>query len=171
MAAGVVVVVMVVMVVAVGGFFASQGPPVTQPPQTSQTSSTTESTCGAGAAVVENLTSSAPPCGCALAVSNSNGSLYVSPNPKVGDDVCIEATLSSSTEVLLKVTNSTGSVVFSDQCVATGGAGPSNGDTCSSLWNTANPDPHGGAIEPGTYLLAATGGSGAVELEANFTLA
>jgi hypothetical protein len=169
-----VVAVMVVVVVAVGGFFASQGPPVTLSPQTavlsSQTSSTTESTCAAGATVVENLTASGPPCGCVLVVSNSNGTLYLSPNPKAGDDVCIQATLADSAQVVLKVTDSAGSVVFSDQCAATGGAGPSNGDTCLSLWNTANPDLQGKAVEPGVYLLVATGSSGGVQLEANLTL-
>jgi hypothetical protein len=181
--AALVVVVMAAMVVGVGGFFASQGPPEklsaqqiisselasSSASQYSSASSTTQTTCSAGATINVTAGSSSPPCGCALVDSNSNGSLYLSPNPKVGDNVCILATLSGSSEVFLKITNSTGSLMFSDQCAASG-AGPSNGDTCLSLWNTATPDPHGNAIEPGTYRLVATGSSAAVQLEVNFTL-
>ena len=183
-AAVAIVLVMVAMVVGVGGFFASQGPPEKQSAQQiisselaassttqfSSVSSTTESTCTAGATVTVAVGSSAPPCGCALLDSNSNGTLYVSPNPTVGDNVCIQATVRGSAEVFLTVTNSTGSLVFSDQCAATEGAGPSSGDTCLSLWNTANPDPQGNAIEPGTYHLAASGASSTVELQGDFTL-
>lgn len=171
-AALVVVVVMALVVVGVGGFFASQGPPVTLTPETvalSQTSST-QSTCAAGETVVGNLTASGPQCGCVLVVSNSNGSLYLSPNPKAGGIVCMQANLTDSAQVALKVTDSAGGTVFSDQCVTTQGGVLSSGDTCLTLWNTASPDLEGKAVEPGAYLLVATGASGAVQLEANFTL-
>ena len=179
-AAAVTAIVMVVIVVGIGGFFGSQGPPVTHSPPTtytaSQTSSsasaTTQSTCTVGGTVTESIDQSGPPCGCVLVDSNSNGSLYVSPNPKVGDNVCVEASLNDSAQVSLSITNSTGSVVFSSACVATGQtrAPAPTGDTCMVLWNTANPDPQGNAIEPGTYHLVASGSSAAVQLEANFTL-
>ncbi len=176
-AAVVVVAVMVVIMVGVGGFFAAQGPPVTSSPQaagstsqgpapTNQSSlaSSTESTCTAG--------SSAPPCGCTLVSSNVNGTLYLSPHPQVGDDVCLQASLNDSAMVTLTVTSSAGSTMFSGKCAATPppGAPQPTGDTCTSFWDTAKPDPKGNPVEPGTYTLAATGSSGTVQLEASFTL-
>jgi hypothetical protein len=96
--------------------------------------------------------------------SNSNGSLYVSPNAKVGDNVCVEAYLKNTSEVSLTITDLSGNVVFSAVCAAAGGAGPATGDTCTAFWDTANPNPQGNAITAGTYHLV----SG--DLEANFTL-
>ncbi len=178
-AAAVIVIAMVAIVVGAGGFFASQGPPVTLTPETivstshpSSSASATQSTCTAGATVTESIGQSGPPCGCVLVDSNSNGSLYVSPDPKVGDSVCVEASLDDSAQVSLSITNSAGSVVFSGVCVATGQtrAPAPTGDTCTAFWNTANPDPQGNAIEAGNYHLVASGSTSAVQLEANFTL-
>jgi hypothetical protein len=185
-AAAAVIIAMIVMVVGIGGFFGSQGPPVTLTTQTvvstsqtssptsnsSSASSTTESTCTAAANVTATVGSSTPPCGCALVDSNSNGSLYVSPNPKIGDNVCVDASLIDSAQISLSITNSTGSVVFSTVCVATPppGAPPPTGDTCTAFWNTANPDPEGNVIYPGTYHLVAKGSSATAQLEASFTL-
>jgi len=179
--AAVIVVVMIVMVVGIGGFFGSQGPPVTSSiqatvsksqtsssasptSQSSSLSSTTQTTCTAGGTVTVNVGQSGPPCGCQLVDSDASGSLYVSPNAKVGDNVCAEASLKNTSEVSMTITNSSGSVVFSATCAASGGAGPATGDTCTAFWNTANPDPQGNAITAGTYHLV----SG--DLEANFTL-
>jgi len=185
--AAAVVVVMVAMVVGVGGFFASQGPPEklsaqqiismelasSSTRQYSSVSSTTESTCTAGATVSETIGPSAPPCGCVLVDSNSNGSLYASPDPKVGDNVCVEAYFSDSDQAHLSITNSTGSLVFSASCSASQApatSGSPASDSCLALWNTANPDPQGKAIGAGAYHLVATGSSEADSLEANFTL-
>jgi hypothetical protein len=185
-AAAAIVVVMAAMVVGVGGFFGSQGPPErlsaqaivslqmasSSISQSYSVSSTTQSTCTNGEAVNGPAGSSAPPCGCALVDSNSNGSLYVSPDPKVGDSVCVEASLNDSARVTLSITNSAGGLVFSDTCVATQspGALSPTGDSCATFWNTGNPDPQGNAIGPGSYHLVASGSSAAVQLEANFTL-
>jgi hypothetical protein len=136
----------------------------TQSTAQSTIQSTAQSTCSAGRTVTVSIGQSGPPCGCELVDSNASGSLYVSPNAKVGDNVCVEASLKNTSEVSLTITNSSGSVVFSAICVATGGAGPATGDTCTAFWNTANPDPQGNAITAGTYHLV----SG--DLEANFTL-
>jgi hypothetical protein len=174
-------------VVGAGAFFGSQGPPErlsaqqiislelasSSVSQTSSISSTTQSTCGTSATVTETIGSSAPACGCVLVDSNSNGSLYVSPNPKVGDNVCVEAYFSDSDRAYFSITNSTGSLVFSVSCFASQApntsGGPAN-ESCLALWNTANPDPGGNAIGAGAYRLVATGPSAADSLEANFTL-
>lgn len=114
-----------------------------------------------------------PPCGCALADSNSDGTLYVSTNTIVGDNVCMTASLEHSAGVYLRVTNATGSLVFSGNCVALPppGAPPPTGDTCTAYWDTAKPDPQGNPIEPGSYRLIASGGEGSQALlEANFSL-
>ncbi len=136
---------------------------------------TAQSTCTAGVTATVTITvsvgQSSPPCGCMLVDSNSSGSLYVSPNPKVGDNVCLQATLNHSMQVFLKITNTAGSVVFSTQCAATGGAGPSSRDTCLSLWDTTRPDPQGNPIEAGRYHIVAGGDSAVVSLEANLMLA
>ena len=185
--AAVVVVVMVAMVVGVGGFFASQGPPeklsaqqiisselaASSTSQYSSVSSTTESTCTAGATVTETTGPSAPPCGCVLVDSNSNGSLYASPDPKVGDDVCVGAYFSDSDQAHVSITNSSGSLVFSASCFASqapAASGSPANESCLALWNTANPDPQGDAIGAGTYHLVATGSSKADSLGANLTL-
>jgi len=185
--AAVVIVVMVAMVVGVGGFFASQGPPQKQSAQqiisselaassTSQRSSfssNAQSTCTAGTTVTETIGPSAPPCGCTLVDSNSVGSLYASPDPKVGDNVCLEAYFSDSDQAQISVTNSTGSLVFSASCFASqapGTSGNPSNESCLAFWNTANPDAHGNAIGAGAYLLVATGSSADDSLEANFTL-
>jgi hypothetical protein len=75
-----------------------------------------------------------PPCGCVLVDSNSNGSLYVSSNAKVGDNVCITASLNHSPQVNLSVENSTGSVVFSGTCITSKpqGAHSLTGVTCTA---------------------------------------
>jgi hypothetical protein len=101
------------------------------------------------------------------------GGLYVSPNPKVGDDVCVEAQFSDSDQAYFSITNSTGSLVFTASCIASqapnASGGPSS-ESCLALWNTANPDPEGNAIGAGAYRLVATSPSTADSLEANFTL-
>jgi hypothetical protein len=186
-AATAVVIVMVAMMVGVGGFFASQSPPErlsaqqiislqlasSSVSQTQSVSSSAQSTCPAGATFAETIGSSAPACGCALVDSNSNGSLYVSPDPKVGDDVCVQAYFSDSGQAHFSITNSTGSLVFSASCVAGQAPGTSGGpadESCLAFWNTANPDPQGDAIGAGSYRLVATGASAADSLGANFTL-
>jgi hypothetical protein len=189
------VIAMIVIVVGVGTFFGSQGPPVTDSPpttftasqtsssisatnQTSSSSSTTQSTCtvpnsGSGNVTI-TVTAEFPPCGCTLVDSNANGSLYVSSNAKVGDNVCISASLDNSASVYLSVMNPDGSVVFSaGTCVASPppGASPPTGDSCTAYWNTANPGSQVNPIKPGTYLLAASDYEGsAIAIEANFTL-
>jgi len=188
-AATVVVIAMVAMMVGVGGFFASQGPPErlsaqqiislslqlasSSVSQSYSVSSTTQSTCAADATATETIGSSAPACGCVLVDSNSNGSLYVSPNPKVGDNVCVEAQFSDSDQANFSITNSTGSLVFTASCIASqapdANGGPAN-ESCLAFWNTANPDPQGNAIRAGSYRLVATGTSAADSLGANFTL-
>ena len=186
-AAAAVVVVMIALVVGVGGFFASQGPPEKQSAQqiisselaasaTSQhssVSSNTESTCTAGATVTETIGPSAPPCGCALVDSNSSGSLYASPNPKVGDNVCLEAYFGDSDQAQFSITNSTGSIVFSASCLASQAPatdGNPGNESCLAFWNTSNPDPQGNAIGAGVYRVSATGSSADDSLEANLTL-
>jgi len=141
--------------------------------QTSTLQPTTLSTCLPGGTITGGVDQSSPPCGCVLVDSNSDGSLYVSPDSKVGDNVCVQATLIASMQVFLTVTDSAGSVAFSVACAATGGTGgtgPVSSDTCLALWNTAEPDPQGNTVLAGTYHLVAGGSQGAVALEANFTL-
>lgn len=182
-AAAAVVLVMVAMVIGVGGFFGSQGPPEKLSAQQIislelASSSTTQSTCAVPAPESGNTTTITvtagqfPPCGCTLVDSNSNGSLYVSTNSEVGDDVCMTASLDNASGVSLSVTNSTGSVVFSTgACIASTppGGPPPTGISCTAYWDTSKPDPQGNPIESGTYLLIASVGS-AVVLEAEFAL-
>jgi hypothetical protein len=181
------VIAMVAIVVGLGGFFASQGPPekmtaqqiiaselaASSTSQYSSVSSTAQPTCTAGATVTELIDSSAPPCGCVLVDSNSNGSLYASPNPKVGDSVCLEAYFSDSDQAQFSITNSTGSLVFSASCLA-GQAPATSGnpakESCLAFWNTSNSDPQGNAIGAGVYHLVATSLSADDTLEANLTL-
>jgi hypothetical protein len=182
-AAGAIVIVMVAMVVGVGGFFGSQGPPQRLSAQQIMSlelasSSTSQPACtisASGSGNTSTITVTAgqfPPCGCTLADSNSNGSLYVSTDAEVGGIVCMTASLDDSSGVSLSVTNSTGSVVFSTgTCIASAlpGAPPSTGISCTAYWNTSKPDPQGNRVESGTYLLVARVGS-AMVLEAGFTL-
>ena len=120
------------------------------------------------------ITAQFPPCGCALADSNSNGWLYVSTSAKVGDNVCISAGLSNSDTVGFSVTNAAGVVVYSlSLCTHSHAPGaPSRpGISCTTYWDTTNPDPQGRPIGPGTYLLTASYFRGsATLLAANFTL-
>jgi len=122
-----------------------------------------------------------PSCDCALVASNSQGMLYVSTDAKVGDDVCLAASVNGSDTVGFTITNSTGNVVFqSIGCVSSGGIGasPPTGVSCETDWDTAAPGESGGvvtvgtgAITAGTYTLAATYGLGSpAVLQANFTL-
>lgn len=122
-----------------------------------------------------------PGCDCALVASNSQGMLYVSTNAKVGDDVCLAASLYDSDTVAFTITNSTGSLVLQTApCIALGAPGtPSpTGDSCETDWNTAAPGESGGvvtvgmgAVTAGNYSLAAGDGTGSASvLEANFTL-
>jgi len=129
---------------------ASQTPTTSTTTSQSTPQSTIQSTCSAGGTITETVGNSGPPCGCVLVDSTSSGTLYVSSNPKVGDNVCVQASLNDSPQVYLSITNSIGSVVFSGLCVATGvtGAPAPTGDTCTAFWNTAEPDPQGNAIEP-----------------------
>jgi hypothetical protein len=143
------------------------------PVPTIATSTSTECIMPSGSVnVTITETAGQTPCGCALADSNSYGSLYVSSDSRVGDYVCMRASLNDSPQVYLSIKDSAGSVVFSGSCVASGapGAPSPTGDTCTAYWDTASPDPQGNTIGPGTYLLTASDYQGAVVLEANFTL-
>jgi hypothetical protein len=159
-----------------GGSTATQTPTPSTGASHSATQSATQSTCtvpSSGNVTVTVTAGQFPPCGCSLVDSNSNGSLYVSTSAKVGDNVCITASLNNSPQVNLSVKNSIGVVLFSGTCVASQppGASPPTGDTCTAYWNTANPDPRGNPIEPGTYLLVASDyQSSPAVLEANLTL-
>jgi len=142
---------------------------------TGASQSTTQSTCSAGGTVTVTVGSSGPPCGCEPVESNANGTLYVSPNANVGDNVCVEAFLKGAGGVFLSIANSSGSVVFSSECVVVGGGfgggGPSPGDSCTTFWDTSRPDPQGMAIVSETYVLSASvSPSSSISLEANFTL-
>ena len=106
-----------------------------------------------------------PPCSCALVDSNSNGTLYVSTNAVVGDDVCIAASMSASPIVSFKVLGPTGGVFLpGGGCVNSSGTAVS----CATSWNTAQLYPGGSEVQPGDYELIATGDS--QSLRANFTL-
>lgn len=106
-----------------------------------------------------------PPCSCALVDSNSNGTLYVSTNAVVGDDVCIAASMSASPIVSFKVLGPTGGVFLpGGGCVNSSGTAVS----CATSWNTAQLYPGGSQVQPGDYELIATGDS--QSLRANFTL-
>lgn len=149
-------------------------------------SSITDSTCSvnpgeAGHATVTQTVGGWPGCGCMLVASNSDGTLYVTTNAVVGDNVCLAASLYYSDSVGFTITNSTGSVVLETAaCVSSGGldSSSSTGVSCESDWNTAAPGESGGvakvgtgAVTAGIYTLAATGNTGSpVILEANFTL-
>jgi hypothetical protein len=137
----------------------------------SATSTVEATTCApspgeAGSATV-TITQTAgqwPGCACALVDSNSNGTLYVSTNAVVGDDVCIAASMSKSTVVSFEVVGPTGVFLSTPGCVNSAGTAVS----CSDFWDTAQPDPRGNQIQPGDYELIATGDS--QSLRANFTL-
>ena len=106
-----------------------------------------------------------PPCACALVDSNSNGTLYVSTNAVVGDDVCIAASMSASPIVSFKVIGPTGGVFLpTGGCVNSAGTAVS----CAASWNTAQLYPGGSQVQPGDYELIATGDL--QSLRANFTL-
>jgi hypothetical protein len=117
------------------------------------------------ATVTITQTAQWPPCSCALVDSNSNGTLYVSTNAVVGDDVCIAASMSASPIVSFKVIGPTGGVFLSTAgCVNSAGTPVS----CAASWNTAQLYPGRGQVQPGDYELIATGDS--QSLRANFTL-
>jgi hypothetical protein len=103
-------------------------------------------------------------CACALVDSNSNGTLYVSTNAVVGDDVCIAASMSASPIVSFEVVGPTGTVFSTPGCVNSAGTAVS----CATSWNTAQLYPGGSQVQPGNYELIATGDS--QSLRANFTL-
>jgi hypothetical protein len=106
-----------------------------------------------------------PGCSCALVDSNSNGTLYVSTNAVVGDDVCIAASMSVSPIVSFKVVGPTGGVfLLTPGCVNSAGRAVS----CAASWNTAQLSPGGSQVQPGVYELIAIGGL--QSLRANFTL-
>jgi hypothetical protein len=139
-----------------------------------QTPQTVTSPTSRSITSIITVTAGQPQCGLdsELVDSNSNGSLYVSANPRVGDNVCITGSLNYSDEVYLSVTNSAGILVFSPgACVAGGYVGGGEGDTCTAHWDTSQLDLHGTPIEPGIYHLMASDSQGApVALEGNFTL-
>jgi hypothetical protein len=186
-------VIVVCVVAAIGVFSLTQSETTSSSsegthPAASTTSTTEATTCapspgGSGNATV-TITQTVgqwPGCDCALVASNSQGALYVSTNAKVGDDVCLAASLNGSDIAAFTITNSTGSVVLQTiGCVSSGGLGasPSNGISCETDWDTAAPTESGGAIAvgtgpvtTGTYTLAATEGQGSpAVLQANFTL-
>src|SRR5271170_1704317 len=154
--------------------------PGSQPSTISSSLSTSQSTCAASPGQTANssytvtVTANEPGCGCTLVDSNSHGTLCVSTDADVGDNVFLAASLNDSDTVAFTITNSTGSVVF--QTIACVGGGefatpPSTGVGCGTDWDTAAPDPQGNPIAPGTYTLAATDSQGSpIILEANFTL-
>ena len=96
--------------------------------------------------------------------SNSNGTLYVSTNAVVGDDVCIAASMSKSPIVSFEVIGPTGVFLSTPGCHNSAFTAVS----CEAFWDTAQPDPRGNPIQPGDYELIATGDS--QSLRANFTL-
>jgi hypothetical protein len=168
-----------VVVVAAVAYFSLTNPggPVALQTTSSTTStqSATQSSCSvpAGGNITITETAGQLPCGCVLVDSNSNGSLYVSTSSKVGDNVCITASLNTSSEVYLSVMNSTGNIIFSPPACIAGGyvGGPSRGDTCTAYWDTSQPSPQRNPIEPGVYRVMASDYQGSpVVLEANFTL-
>lgn len=104
-----------------------------------------------------------PGCACALVDSNANGTLYVSTNAVVGDDVCVAASMSKSTVVSFEVIGPTGVFFSTPGCVNSAFTAVS----CEAYWDTAQT--YGGnQIQPGDYELIATGDS--QSLRANFTL-
>ena len=103
-------------------------------------------------------------CGFSRVDSNSNGTLYVSTNAVVGDDVCIAASMSKSTIVSFEVIGPTGVFLSTPGCINSAFTAVS----CEASWNTARPDPRGNTIQPGDYELIATGDL--QSLRANFTL-
>jgi len=139
-------------------------------PATSTTSTAEAATCApspgeaGNAAVTITQTAQWPPCACALVDSNSNGTLYVSTNAVVGDDVCVAASMSASPTVFFKVIGPTGVFLPTVGCVNSAFTAVS----CETFWDTAHPDPRGNQIQPGDYELIATGDS--QSLRANFTL-
>lgn len=166
-------VVIVVCVVAAIGVVS-----LTQPEATSTSSSETHSatstaeatTCAPSAGESGNATVTItrtagqwPGCACALVDSNANGTLYVSTNAAVGDDVCIAASMSKSTVVSFEVIGPTGVFFSTPGCVNSAFTAVS----CEAYWDTAQT--YGGnQIQPGDYELIATGDS--QSLRANFTL-
>jgi len=105
-----------------------------------------------------------PGCACALVDSNSNGTLYVSTNAVVGDDVCIAASMSKSTIVSFEVVGPAGVYLSMPGCVNSAFTAVS----CATFWNTGQLYPGGGQVQPGDYELIATGDL--QSLRANFTL-
>jgi hypothetical protein len=147
------------------------GGPSTAAGVSSSANTTAQSTCLASATVAEGRGTAWPPCGCALVDSTPSGSLYVQSDPKVGDNVCVAASMNGTSSIAFTITNSTGSTVFSEGCVVLGNLGGSKsvtGDSCLAFWDTANPDTQGNPVATGTYHLVAVGSSSA--LEANFSL-
>jgi hypothetical protein len=137
----------------------------------SATSTVEATTCAPSPGKVGNATVTItetaqwPPCSCTLVDSNSNGTLYVSTNAVVGDDVCIAASMSASPIVSFKVIGPTGGVFLpTPGCVNSAGTAVS----CATSWNTAQLYPGGGQVQPGDYELVATGDL--QSLRANFTL-
>ncbi len=172
----------VVVIVLAAGYFvlmqraAQTGGTWVGTSQTNSSESRAASSCNIPPGGTKNVTITAqfPPCDCALVQSNSNGSLFVSTNARVGDNVCLTASLNNSATVYLAVENSAGKLVYSPgMCAATGrpGAPPPTGDTCTAYWDTTRPDTQGNPIGPGTYHLIASSYEGApISLQANFTL-
>jgi len=164
--------VIVVCVVAAIGVVSLTQPEPTSTSSSGGTKSTIEATTctpspGEAGNATATITETAqwPPCSCALVDSNSNGTLYVSTNAVVGDDVCIAASMSASPIVSFKVIGPTGGVfLLTPGCVNSAGTAVS----CAASWNTAQLYPGGGQVHPGDYELIATGDS--QSLRANFTL-
>jgi hypothetical protein len=171
-----VIVVPIVIVVAVAGFLAIEGstPRTTVaciPEQGCNDVTTSQSTCAPSPGEVGNATVTItetagqwPPCSCALVDSNSNGTLYVSTNAFVGDDVCIAASMSASPTVSFEFIGPAGVFLSTPGCINSAFTAVS----CEASWDTAQPDPRGNQIQPGVYELVATGES--QSLRANFLL-
>jgi len=140
----------------------------------SSTRSTSQSTCtsppgkaGNATVAITETAGQWPPCSCALVDSNSNGTLYVSTNAVVGDDVCIAASMTESPIVSFEVIGPAGVYLSTPGCMNSAFTAVS----CEADWDTAQPDPRGNPIQPGSYELIASDGEGSrAVLEANFTL-
>jgi hypothetical protein len=171
-AAFIVIVVCVVAAIGVLSLTQSEATSASSSEGTHSATSTVEATtCAPQRGAVGNATVTItytagqwPGCACALVDSNSNGTLYVSTNAVVGDDVCIAASMTKSTIVSFEVVGPAGVYLSTPGCVNSAFTAVS----CATFWNTAQLYPGGGQVQPGDYELIATGDL--QSLRANFTL-
>ena len=140
--------------------------------------STTRASCYVGRDGITTIAyavgQSGPQCGCEFATQNSNGTLYVSPAPRVGDYVCLQANTIAPVQVVFKVMDSGGSVVFSSSNYCVDYARTRLPDqtffSCTALWDTSKPNLQRSLIQPGIYHLVAANAAGAALIEASLTL-